>query len=92
MPRQPWRVRMKILYFRGMGKRRAPREIEPVRLLPGLDQYEGLWVAVKDGEVVAAARNSRDLVPEVKKLGPAGEGAVAQFVPPYSEEIVIGVG
>ena len=51
-----------------------------------------MWVAVKDGEVIAAAYNSRDLVPEVRKLGEAGHGAVAQFVPPHSDEIVIGVG
>jgi hypothetical protein len=75
-----------------MGKRGARREIEPVPLPAGLEQWEGLWVAVKDGDVVAAAHNSRDLVVEVRKLGAAGERAVAQFVPPRSEEIVIGVG
>jgi hypothetical protein len=51
-----------------------------------------MWVAVKDGKVIAAAHNSRDLVPMVKELGEAGHGAVAQFVPPRTDEIVIGVG
>jgi hypothetical protein len=51
-----------------------------------------MWVAVKDGEVIAAAHNSRDLVPMVREKGPAGQGAVAQFVPQRSDEIVIGVG
>jgi hypothetical protein len=51
-----------------------------------------MWVAVKDGKVIAAAYNSRDLVPEVRKLGEDGHGAVAQFVPPHTDEIVIGIG
>lgn len=44
--------------------------------------WAGMWIAVKDGKVIAAAYNSRDLVPAVRKLGEAGHGAVAQFVPP----------
>jgi len=87
-----WRGAKSLLYFRGMGRRRPPREIEPERLLPGLEQWAGLWVAIKDGKVVAAAGSSRELVAEVRKLGAAGEGSVAQYVAPYSEEIVIGVG
>ena len=60
--------------------------------MPGLDKWAGMWIAVKDGKVIAAAYNSRDLVPMVKELGEAGRGAVAQFVPPRSDDIVIGVG
>jgi hypothetical protein len=75
-----------------MGRGRSARRVEPERALPGLERWAGMWVAVKDGEVVAAAHNSRDLVPEVQKLGDAGRGAVAQFVPLYTDEIVIGVG
>jgi uncharacterized protein DUF5678 len=75
-----------------MGQRRRNRHVEPERALPGLERWAGMWVAVKDDKVVAAANNSRDLVPEVRKLGEAGRGAVAQFVPPRSDEIVIGVG
>jgi hypothetical protein len=93
MTRSAWRASKTFMYFRGMGKRRRPREVEPGRLPAGLnEQYAGLWVAVKDGRVITAAESSRDLVAKVRELGAAGEGAVAQFVPPYSEEIVIGVG
>jgi hypothetical protein len=70
----------------------ATRRVEPERALPGLDQWSGMWVAVKDGKVIAAAHNSRDLVPMVRELGEAGKGAVAQFVPPHTDEIVVGVG
>lgn len=76
-------------YSRGM--RTHPR-MEPERRLDVLDGWTGMWVAVKDGEVVAAAYNSRDLVPQVRKLGERGHGAVAQYVPPRTEDIIIGVG
>lgn len=66
--------------------------MEPERRLPELDQWAGLWVAVKDGKVIAAAHNSRDLVPKLVEMGPAGKGAVAQFVPHPSDTIVVGVG
>jgi hypothetical protein len=84
-----WRVARRVAYVRGM---RRTRHVEPERALPGLDKWSGMWVAVKDGKVIAAAYNSRDLVPMVNELGEAGRGAVAQFVPPRTDEIVIGVG
>jgi hypothetical protein len=87
-----WRALSSAAYFCAMGSRRSRRRVEPERALPGLDQWAGMWVAVKDGKVVAAAYNSRDLVPMVRELGEAGIGAVAQFVPPHTDEIVIGVG
>ncbi len=85
-----WRVVQRSSYLCGMGRRRKP--MEPERRLPELDRWEGLWVAVKDGKVIATAHNSRDLVPELERLGAAGRGAVAQYVPRRSETIVIGVG
>ena len=36
--------------------------MEPERRLPELDQYVGLWVAVKDGKVIAVASTSLELV------------------------------
>ena len=92
MSNRLWRALSPLAYFRGMATRRGPRPVEPERALPGLDQWSGMWVAVKDGKVIAAAYNSRDLVPMVRELGEAGKGAVAQFVPPHTDEIVVGVG
>lgn len=86
-----WRVIRDWAYRRGMARTNSPH-IEPVRRLAELDQYAGLWVAVKDGKVIASAQNSRELVPMIREIGAAGEGAVASFVPHRSEEIVIGVG
>jgi hypothetical protein len=66
--------------------------VEPVRQPEGLDRWAGLWVAVKDGTVVAAAETSHALVKKVTELGPQARGAVAQFVPEPSDAIVIGMG
>lgn len=85
-----WRSKARGDYRRRMASHREP--MEPVRRLPELDRWEGLWVAVKDGHVVAAADTSANLVVEVHKLGAKGRGAVAQFVPPRSDVIAIGVG
>lgn len=86
------RAAWSVAYRCGMGSGRRMRRVEPERALPGLDQWSGMWVAVKDGKVIAAASNSRDLVPMVRELGEAGQGAVAQYVQPHTDEIVIGVG
>lgn len=75
-------------YSRGM----SPRNVEPIRRDSGLDRWIGMWIAVKDGEVVAAAHNSNELVKMVIEMGPSGTGAVAQFVPRRQDSIVIGVG
>ena len=92
MPRAPWRVARQLAYRCGMGTRRKP--IEPERRLPDLDRYVGLWVAVKDGKVIAAASTSVELVDALHKLRPvgAGRGAVAQYVPGPTDQIMIGVG
>lgn len=63
-----------------------------VRVPEALRKYEGLWVAIADGEVVASAVTPRALVRAVRALGPVGATAVARFVPPPSDVIVIGVG
>ena len=77
-------------YCSGMGERH--RRVEPERRLDGIDRWAGLWVAVKDGKVIAASANTRELVAAVRSKGPAGEGAVAQYVPHQTDDIVIGVG
>lgn len=94
MASTPWRVARQFAYRRGMGRARRPEPMEPVRRLPELDNWVGLWVAVKDGKVIAAASTSLELVDALHKLRPAGvgKGAVAQYVPRPTDEIMIGVG
>jgi hypothetical protein len=66
--------------------------MEPERRLPELDGYIGMWVAVKDEHVIAAAPTSRGLIPQLRDLGEAGRGAVAQYVTPPTDTVTIGVG
>ncbi len=86
-----WRGRRARANLSSMGLGAGSR-VEPERRLPELDKWVGCWVAVKDGQVVAAASTSRELVRHVKELGERARGAVAQFVPMPSDDIVIGVG
>jgi hypothetical protein len=86
---QPWRVARRKGYRRGMAK---PREVEPERLPEVIKGWDGHWVALKDGEVVAAALNPHELVHKIHEMGPTAEGAVARYVPHRSDLIVIGVG
>lgn len=74
-------------YRRGMARTWTP-ESRPAEL----DEFVGRWVAVKDGRVIAAALNARELVPQLHELGEKGRGAVAQYVPLPSDSIMIGVG
>jgi hypothetical protein len=94
MANTPWRVARRLAYGRGMGRRRQTGRIEPERRLAELDNWVGLWVAVKDGKVIAAAPTSLELVDALHKLRPVGvgRGAVAQYVPQPTDEIMIGVG
>jgi hypothetical protein len=73
---------------RARHRKRLPRERQPDELRT----YAGHWVAVKGGKVVAVSDSSLGLVAEVHKLGAEGRGAVAQYVAPHSNSIVIGVG
>lgn len=83
-----WRALRGRGYRRGMSNRRSGPEPRN----PALKGWEGYWVAVKDGKVIAAANNSRDLVPELRKLGKKAHGAVAQYVPLPDNAMVVGVG
>ena len=65
---------------------------EPERQPESIKGWEGHWVALKDGEVIAAAWNPRELVVRLHEMGPAAAGAVARFIPLPSSDIVIGVG
>jgi hypothetical protein len=80
-------------YLRRMGANQSSgRRVQPIRRLQELDGWTGMWVAIKDGAVIAAAPTSRELVVQVRSKGELAKGAVAQFVPTPSDEIVIGVG
>lgn len=78
-------------YHRGMRRNQAwdvPSEAQS----DDVKEWAGYWVAVVDGKVIAAATTSTDLVTKMHEMGAKAEAAVAQFVTPPSDTIMIGVG
>lgn len=76
----------------GIARRDKGRRYSPVGMPSSLAMYEGLWVAVLDGKIVAAANTSRELVGDLAKLGPAGRGATMQRVPAAERGLMVGLG
>lgn len=73
--------------------RLASRRLEPIRRPPELGQWSGHWVAVKRGQVIAAAPTSTALAGRLREIGPSGEGTVTEYVRPSHEDAyVVGVG
>lgn len=73
--------------------RRSPRALEPIHRLPHLDSWAGHWVAIKGGEIIAAAETSSELTYRLREMGPKAKGAVTEFVRPGHEDAyAVGVG
>lgn len=71
--------------------RRLP-SVPPEPHNPAIDEYEGMWVAVDDqGKVRAAAKSSRDLAWEIRQRKLGGK-VTAQFVPPPTAGLRVGLG
>lgn len=72
---------------------RQPFEpIEPTRRAAGLDEFLGKWVAVKNGNVLAAADTSRELAYALNKLGSNAAGSVMRYVAEPSSSVMVGLG
>lgn len=69
---------------------RSHPPVEPERHLDALDEFEGKWVAVKDGRVVAAADTSSDLAYRLHDRDI--RGAVSRYVPRSSDSERVGIG
>ncbi len=80
-------------YRMPMGIARRPQErIRPLPAVPELDQWVNYWVAIKDGNVIAAARKSSELGYKLHQMGPSASGAVMQYVRPSPDGYVVGLG
>lgn len=87
------RVGLTSAYRRLMAIARRPdRRLPPAEAPIGLEMYEGLWVAVKNERVVAAAGSTRELVYALAKIGPSAEGATMQRVPKPENGLLVGLG
>lgn len=74
----------------GIARRGTPQPAEPPA---DLARFYGLWVAVRDGKVLAAAETPKQLVYEMSKLSPSDRReAVMQKAHPPTGAVVIGMG
>lgn len=87
-----WRVACLARYRSGMGIARKSTPIRPARRPSTLDQYPGEWVALKDGVVIAHGPDSRDVVRQMRQMGPDAEGAVLQRSAQAEEALAVGLG
>lgn len=75
-----------------MGVFRRAEQGRPLPRPEALNQWQGFWVAVRDGSVVTAAGTSRELVHKLALMGADGRGAVIQKVAGATDEIIVGMG
>ena len=69
------------------------RPVAPVPRPPALERYEGCWVAVRNGEVIAAAETSHKLALALHDMDHRKRReAVLEYVRPASDSYIVGVG
>lgn len=79
---------------RGERYRRAmvPR-VAPLPRAENLDTFEGMWVAIIDGEVVAAEHTSHALARKLHDMDHRKrDKAVIEFVRPTTDSYIVGAG
>lgn len=80
--------------YRGaMGIARRGTPVAPVPRAANLEAFIGMWVAVVDGEVVAAEKTSRELAYRLHQMDHRKRARVVmEYVRPASDAYIIGVG
>jgi hypothetical protein len=71
----------------------ANARVAPVPRPPMLDAYHGLWVALIDDEIVAAAETSHQLALQLHSMDHRKRARiVTEYVRPDSDAYIVGVG
>jgi hypothetical protein len=89
-----WSAKVLSRYRRAMGGAapEAPR-VAPLPRATELDRFEGMWVAVIDGQVQAAEHSSQKLAMRLHQMDHRKRRrAVVEFVRPTTDSYIIGVG
>lgn len=93
VPLRKWLQRSGHGYPPVMGIARREDRVVPVPRAAALDRYVGMWVAVIDGEVVAAEETSRALAYRLHQMDHVKRGrAVMEYVRPASAAYIVGAG
>jgi hypothetical protein len=71
----------------------ARSQVAPLPRPAMLDRFEGMWVAVAGGEVVAAAETSHQLALQLHEMDHRKrQNVVVEFVRPTTDSYIVGVG
>lgn len=87
-----WRACSGAGYRDDMAVARRSARVTPVPRPGVLDEYQGEWVALLDGEVVAHSVSSREVVRQLKRLGSPGEDAVLMRSAAPTDALAVGLG
>ena len=69
------------------------QRVAPLPRAGNLERFEGMWVAVVDGEVVAAEPSSHALARKLHEMDHRRRGkAVVEFVRPTTDSYIVGAG
>ena len=92
-PRRLWTLRCAEAYGWLVGRNARGRRVAPVRRPEALDRYDGMWVAVLDGEVVIAEHTSHHLALKLHDMDHRKRRrAVVEYVRPSSDAYIVGAG
>ena len=87
-----WSIRRKPTPFQ-RGYRPGVDRFRPLPRPAALDRYTGCWVAVLDGEVIAAAQTSHELAVRLHDMDHRKRArAVVEYVRPTSDAYIVGAG
>jgi hypothetical protein len=87
-----WRASVDDGYLGDVGVARRSNRVDPVPRPEVLDEYQGEWVALLEGQVIAHSVSSREVVRQLKRLGSRGEDAVLMRSAAPSDALAVGLG
>ena len=91
---RPWWSRLRPGYRALMSSdTEPPRRVAALPRPAGLDRFEGMWVAVADGEVVAVAETSHKLAIRLHGMDHRKRRRVViEYVRPTTDSYIVGAG
>ncbi len=88
-----WATGLRRRYRRGVTDDRPIRRVAAVPRPAILDRFQGMWVAVVDGEVIAAEHTSHKLAARMHDMDHRKRGrATVEYVRPTADSYIVGVG
>lgn len=88
-----WLTQLGRRYGESVAQDEAHERVRPVPRPAELDRFEGMWVAVIDGEVAVAELTSHKLALKLRDMDHRRrQRATIEYVRPRSDAYIVGVG